>query len=125
MFFQANSMGIRLLHPHILELFQIFPIKKHQGNALLNHHIRLLNTASPQLPNRLGCAFAMCYCGSSFLAKYFRINNFISQSSAYYYRLLSQKTPMSLQLVNVTLQENSNSSCSPDFAENNGCSQVP
>lgn len=101
------------VHPHVIKLFQIFPIKKDQGNGVLNHHISLLNTALPQFPNGLCCAFAICCCGSSFLAKYFHANNFIIQSSAYYYKNFSQKTPISLQLIAVTLEETINSMCSP------------
>lgn len=109
---QVKSVGIRLLHTPVSKLFWIFPIKKHQGNTVLNDHISLFNTASPQFPNGLGCAFTMCCCGSSFLAKYFHANNFMSQGSAYYYRHFSQKTPISFQLINVTLEETNNSMCS-------------
>lgn len=50
---QVRSVGIRVLHAHVIKLFQIFPIKKHQGNAVLNHHLSLFNTASPQFPSGL------------------------------------------------------------------------
>lgn len=42
--------GIRLLHPHVIKIFQIFPIKKNQGNGALNNHISLLRTALQSSP---------------------------------------------------------------------------